>query len=220
LVDLGGARSALQVPLCKDDTVIGIATIYRQEVQAFDERQIALLQSFAAQAVIAIQNARLLSELRASLEQQTATAEVLKTISRSAVNLETVLDTLVETVARLCRADQSYMFRSRDGLHRLRASHGLPDEAIDYLNNNPFEPNEGTTSGRVVLQGGRSISAMSAGREVHPQRGPKGAGFPHHARHSLMAQDKMVGVFVVSRTHVEPFSEKEIALATASPTRR
>ena len=215
LVDLGGARSALQVPLCKDDTVIGIATIYRQEVQAFDERQIALLQSFAAQAVIAIQNARLLSELRASLEQQTATAEVLKTISRSAVNLETVLDTLVETVARLCRADQSYMFRSRDGLHHLMASHGLPDEAIDYLNNNPFEPNEGTTSGRVVLQERTvHIRDVLQDEKYTYSGGQKVAGFRTMLGIPLMAQDKMVGVFVVSRTHVEPFSEKEIALAT------
>jgi GAF domain-containing protein len=121
LVDLGGARTALQVPLCKDDTVIGVVTIYRQEVRAFDERHITLLQSFAAQAVIAIQNARLLSELRASLEQQTATSDVLKTISRSSVDLEAVLETLVETVARLCRADQAFMVRRRDNLRRSAA---------------------------------------------------------------------------------------------------
>src|SRR6185312_16008188 len=98
----------------------------------------ALVKTFADQAVIAMENARLLTELRESLDQQTATSDVLKTISRSPVNLDAVLDTLVETVARLCRADQAYMFRGRGELHHLVASHGLSDEAQDYIRTHPF----------------------------------------------------------------------------------
>ena len=141
------------MPLCKDDTVIRVVTIYRQEVREFDERQIALLQSFAAQAVIAIQNARLLSELRASLEQQTATSDVLRTISHSSVDLEAVLETLVETVARLCRADLAYMFRQEDQLYHLVAAHGLSGEARAFVVAHPIAAEDRrTVSGRVALE--------------------------------------------------------------------
>jgi transcriptional regulator with GAF, ATPase, and Fis domain len=132
-VDLGGARTGLGVPLHKGDALLGIFVIYRQEVRPFSNGEIELVQNFAAQAVIAIENARLLSELRQSLQQQTATADVLKIISRSSIDLETVLDTLVETVARLCRADQAYMFRRHaDGLHHLIAVHGASEEGKAY----------------------------------------------------------------------------------------
>ena len=215
LVDLGGARSALQVPLCKDDTVIGNVTIYRQEVQAFDERQIALLQSFAAQAVIAIQNARLLSELRESLDQQTATSDVLRTISRSSVDLEAVLETLVQTVARLCRADQAYMFRRRDELHHLVASHGASDETREYMLANPFTPDRGNTSGRVVLERRTiHIPDVLADAEYTYREGQTIAGFRTMLGIPLMREETIIGVFVASRTHVDPFSDKEIALAT------
>ena len=139
-VQLGGVRSLLVVPLRKDDATLGLFAIYRQEVRPFKDKQIALLKNFAAQAVIAMENARLLNEtrqrtgeLQEALEYQTATSDVLKLISRSDADLETVLENLVETMTRLCQADYGHLFRRRDSFHHLIASFGLTAEYRDYL---------------------------------------------------------------------------------------
>jgi GAF domain-containing protein len=123
-------------------------------VNPFTDKQIELVTTFADQAVIAIENARLLNELRESLQQQTATADVLKIISRSSVDLETVLDTLVETVARLCRADQAYMFRRQDeaSQYHMLAARGLTEEVKDFIVTHPPAVDRGTINGRVMLE--------------------------------------------------------------------
>ena len=152
-----------------------------------------------------------------SLQQQTATADVLKVISRSSVDLETVLDTLVETVARLCRADQAVMFRRRDDKYHLVAACGLTEEAEDFVLTHPFAVDRGTISGRVVLgASGGPRSRCLAGPRIHlsgsDRRSPAirtMLGIP------LLREQTLIGIFPIYRTRVEPFTDKEIELATS-----
>ena len=210
---LGGARSAIAVPMLKDADLIGAIIIYRQEVRPFTDKQIELVKNFAAQAVIAIENTRLLSELRESLQQQTATADVLKVISRSTFDLQTVLDTLVESAARLCRADRAAIRLARDGTYHHAASYGFTPEQSAFMKGNSLKPDRTSLAGRVVFEG---KAVRIADQQADPElRLTQRSGFAN-VRSSLgvpmLREGKPIGVLVLTRNIVEPFTDKQIEL--------
>jgi PAS domain S-box-containing protein len=222
LADLAGARTYFVVPMLKENELIGAITIYRQEVRPFTDKQIDLVATFAKQAVIAIENARLLTELRErtedlteSLQQQTATGDVLKIISRSSVELDTVLDTLVDTVTRLCRADQAVMFRRREDMLHLVASCGLSEEAKAFVDTHPLALDRGTVSGRVALERRPiQIPDVMEDPEFTYREGQKVVGYRTLLGVPLLRGDELIGIFSINRTRVEPFTDKEIELAS------
>ena len=217
-----GVRTTLFIPLRKEGALLGYIAASRAEVRPFTEKEISLLESFAAQAVIAMENARLLGELRErqaelarSVDELTATSDVLKIISRSTTDLETVLDTLVETVARLCRAEQAVMFRRLDERYHVVASYGLPNEAKDFLLSHPLAANRGTLSGRVELERRPiQIGDVLQDPEYAYLEGQRIQGYRTMLGVPLLRQDSFLGIFIINRTRVEPFTDKEIELAS------
>jgi GAF domain-containing protein len=158
-VELGGVRTFLAVPMLKEDVLVGAIVIYRQEVRPFTDKQIALVTNFAAQAVIAIENTRLLNELRQrtadlseSLEQQTATSKVLEVISRSAFDLQAVFETVAESSVRLCGADRAMIFRFDGELLRMAVAFNAPQALKEFIEQNPIRPGRDSVTGRAVLE--------------------------------------------------------------------
>jgi GAF domain-containing protein len=151
--DVEKIRTVLAVPILKGDDLLGVLNIYRLEgISPFTDKQIALVETFADQAAIAIDNVRLLEELRQSLEQQTATADMLKLISRSTFDLKSVLNTLVESAARLCAADITTISREKDGHYHVVAAHGFPLGLQDYYETMPIYQGRGSLFGRILLE--------------------------------------------------------------------
>jgi two-component system NtrC family sensor kinase len=220
LVELGGARTLLLVPMLKESGLVGVIAIFRQTVHAFSDKQIDLVTSFGSQAVIAIENAHLLGELRErtddlseSLQQQTATADVLKVISRSAFDLNSVLTTLTESAQSLCGASLGIICLREGEVMRLQAESGCTQAFIDFMRANPIRPGRETITGRVFMDG-RPVHVADV--ELDPEyrfgNAPAIGAYRAVLAVPLMRDGAVEGVLLLGRPEPGPFSQRQVDL--------
>jgi two-component system NtrC family sensor kinase len=217
-----GYRAILVVPIMRDDLAIGAIAVMQLEPRLFPETQVELLKTFASQAVIAIDNVRLFDELRQrtddlseSLQQQTATADVLKVISRSTFDLQTVLDTLVESAARLCEADSAAIHRPKGEAYPYVASYGYSREYDEYMRTRPIVPSRRSVLGRAVLEcRAIQVADVLAEPEYALIEVQKVGGFRTVLGVPLMREGTPIGVIMLTRNIVRPFTDQQIALVT------
>ena len=215
-------RSMLGVPLMREGTVIGMLLISRKKVQPFNKRHVELATTFADQAVIAIENVRLFDEvqartedLRESLQQQTATADVLKVISRSTFELETVLKTLVESAARLCEADKATITRRRDGVFYRAESFGFSREFMDHVKNLPVAPDRGSATGRALLEGKAiHIPDVRTDPDYYFDEALRLGNYRTLLAVPMMREGAPTGVVTLTRSEARQFTDKQIELVT------
>jgi GAF domain-containing protein len=210
---LGQGRTTLAVPLLREGTPIGALALQRSEPRPFSQKQIELVETFADQAVIAIENTRLLSELRESLQQQTATADVLKVISRSTFDLQKVLETLTESAARLCEADMAAITRQDDALYYYATTYGYPPELDDYFKNVAHDPGQGSVIGRTILHRKTiHVPDVLADAEYTMAETAQKADLRTALGVPLLREGNPIGVILVGRHAVQPFTDKQIEL--------
>jgi GAF domain-containing protein len=208
-------RTGLGVPLMRQGTVVGAFTLQRKEPRPFTQKQIELVETFADQAVIAIENTRLLGELRESLQQQTATADVLKVISRSTFDLQTVFKALVDSAAQLCRAKKANIALLKDGAFEYYAAYGFEADYMTYMRSLNLQPDRGSVIGRAALEGKIiHVHDVLADSEYAMFDAQKRGGFRTALGVPLMREGKPIGAIFLTRDTVEPFTQQQIDLVS------
>jgi signal transduction histidine kinase len=218
-VELAGARTLLLVPMLKEDELVGAIGIYRNEVRSFTNKQIALVTGFASQAVIAIENVRLLNELRESLQQQTATAEVLGVISGSPGELEPVFETMLANATRLCEAKFGNLYLHEGGALRIVAAHNVPPAFTEaQLTRGRFQPHSDSTLAEVIRTKQKAEVVDLAATQRYAERHPvtvaavELGGVRTTVMVPMLKDNELIGIISIFRQEVRPFSERQVAL--------